>query len=768
MQYLGDFAEDATIFIPFNTFSSDDPQASVTITNLADADIHIHKDGDTDEISTDGATIEINYDGITGNHLITIVSSVDAAYSTGSDYLVRIEGTTVDGGTINAFIASFSIENRFNEVAVVAWNGVALGTTNPLPNADADGAGGLVISDAGAQDFDAMNTAAIRLTAARAQVLTDWINGGRLDLLLDAIKVPTDKMVFTVANQLDSNILSISGDGPAADNLEATFDGSGYDNDEAPAKQSQVTNLTVAGSASKVPALLSPNGFVIAFGENEANTEDATRPLDGTTHDIEAQNDGGTERIDVYYETNVGAGSPSEVTWHGRLDRGGGAAKNIDVLVQDVDAATWRTIGNIESSTSLATHTFDIFINEVGTSSDLGTVRIRFLTGSVSFSATTKLLTDQIFVSFNAGTASSLDSVYFDSNASNTGTSSSDGLPGNPVSTEAAVNTLLTARNLSRVVVAVGSSITFATGHTGEEWTGEIWTLGLGAQNLASSLFVGADVSGAHTGAARFVDCDLGTMSTAGMTTKECGHSGTITITAAGTYVLDNSYSKVAGGSTPIIDTGAAVGNVNLSMPDYHNGIELRNINATGTDNFSISGIGQIIYAATCSGTVHQRGDWKVTNTGGVTITADDNTTKIAATLVDTADMQPKIGTPAADLSADIAAVKVDTATVLVDTGTTLPALIESPSIKKNATYSNFPFLMVLASDGKTPATGLTVTGQRRLDNGSFGAVSGTIAEVSNGIYEFDALAADTNGDTGVWRFSAATADDTFVTFKTI
>lgn len=115
MQYLGDFAEDATIFIPFNTFSSDDPQASVTITNLADADIKVHKDGSTTEITTDGATIAINFDGITGNHLITIDSSVDAAYSTGSDYLVRIEGTTVDGGTINAFIGSFSIENRFQQ-----------------------------------------------------------------------------------------------------------------------------------------------------------------------------------------------------------------------------------------------------------------------------------------------------------------------------------------------------------------------------------------------------------------------------------------------------------------------------------------------------------------------------------------------------------------------------------------------------------------------------------------------------------------------------
>ena len=107
-------------------------------------------------------------------------------------------------------------------------------------------------------------------------------------------------------------------------------------------------------------------------------------------------------------------------------------------------------------------------------------------------------------------------------------------------------------------------------------------------------------------------------------------------------------------------------------------------------------------------------------------------------------------------------------AAIVLDTGTTLPAQINSFTIPKNVAYSNFPFLMVLASDGRTPATGLTVTGQRRLDNGSFQNVTGTITEVSNGIYDFDAAQADTNGDLIVWRFSAATADDTFERLQTI
>jgi len=54
----------------------------------------------------------------------------------------------------------------------------------------------------------------------------------------------------------------------------------------------------------------------------------------------------------------------------------------------------------------------------------------------------------------------------------------------------------------------------------------------------------------------------------------------------------------------------------------------------------------------------------------GASISADIAAVKTdsAAVLVDTADMQPKLGTPAADIAADIAAVKVDSAAVLVDT----------------------------------------------------------------------------------------------------
>ena len=86
---------------------------------------------------------------------------------------------------------------------------------------------------------------------------------------------------------------------------------------------------------------------------------------------------------------------------------------------------------------------------------------------------------------------------------------------------------------------------------------------------------------------------------------------------------------------------------------------------------------------------------------------------------------------------------------------------------EKNKALSNIEFLMVDSTDFATPETGLTVTGTRSIDGGSFASVSGTIAEVGNGIYQFDAVAADMNGGIITFRFSATGAADMFITIRT-
>jgi len=125
--YLGDFAEDATVYVMFNTFTSDDPSASCTITNFINTDVHIHKNDDlTQRNNAAGITVSVDFDGITGHHMIKIDTSDDTVagfWVIAKDYFVRIEGTTVDGATINAVVAHFSIENRFAEVDMVKIEG---------------------------------------------------------------------------------------------------------------------------------------------------------------------------------------------------------------------------------------------------------------------------------------------------------------------------------------------------------------------------------------------------------------------------------------------------------------------------------------------------------------------------------------------------------------------------------------------------------------------------------------------------------------------
>ncbi len=238
--YFGDFAEDATVYIPFNTFDSNDPSASVTITNLADADIKVHKDAGTTEIATDGATVAIDYDGITGNHMITIDTSAHADYSTGSDYQVRIEGTTVDAGTINAFIGSFSIENRFNAAADDLANGTdGLGALKALIDtlttnlATVDGIVDNILVDTGTTldgklDTIDSNVDAILVdtgTTIPGTITTIDNEIATIDTVVDAIKAKTDSLTFTTANQVDANTLAINSAAIVGDGNATPWDG---------------------------------------------------------------------------------------------------------------------------------------------------------------------------------------------------------------------------------------------------------------------------------------------------------------------------------------------------------------------------------------------------------------------------------------------------------------------------------------------------------------------------------------------------------------
>jgi len=87
--------------------------------------------------------------------------------------------------------------------------------------------------------------------------------------------------------------------------------------------------------------------------------------------------------------------------------------------------------------------------------------------------------------------------------------------------------------------------------------------------------------------------------------------------------------------------------------------------------------------------------------------------------------------------------------------------------LKKNQALSAFPFVMVSSTDHVTPTAGLTVTATRSIDGGAFGACTNSPAGVASGAYKIDLSAADVNGTTIMFLFTATGADPLFISVVT-
>ena len=108
MNYLGDYAEDATLHFKWNTVATD----GASVTRATDGALWVYKDDATGTEVQTGITDTEDFDGLTGVHHCKIVLT-DAFYATAADYTVVLKGAVLDGKTVNAVLATFSIKNRF-------------------------------------------------------------------------------------------------------------------------------------------------------------------------------------------------------------------------------------------------------------------------------------------------------------------------------------------------------------------------------------------------------------------------------------------------------------------------------------------------------------------------------------------------------------------------------------------------------------------------------------------------------------------------------
>jgi len=125
MQYLGDYKEDETVYFLWSTNDAD----GASVTRTADGTVSVYKDNGVSQ-SVAGVTDTEDFDSLTGIHACTIDLSADVFYATGADYAVVLSAATIDGQTVNAVLAHFSIENRFQEVDAVKISGSSTAADN--------------------------------------------------------------------------------------------------------------------------------------------------------------------------------------------------------------------------------------------------------------------------------------------------------------------------------------------------------------------------------------------------------------------------------------------------------------------------------------------------------------------------------------------------------------------------------------------------------------------------------------------------------------
>ena len=121
--------------------------------------------------------------------------------------------------TANAFDSLFGTDVL--DANVTQWIGTAAATptTAGVPEVD-------VTFVSGTAQTDNDNGADINLILGdTGELQTDWVNGGRLDLLIDAIKVKTDSLTFTNANEVDANTKSINDAEVIGDGNATAWDG---------------------------------------------------------------------------------------------------------------------------------------------------------------------------------------------------------------------------------------------------------------------------------------------------------------------------------------------------------------------------------------------------------------------------------------------------------------------------------------------------------------------------------------------------------------
>lgn len=203
-RHLGDFNSGTVIYGKFTTYR---PSTGAAFTLGGTPALSVYKDNNTTQTTT-GVTLSVDFDSVTGLHHYTI-DTADAFYAAGSFFDIVITTGTVDSvSVVGTVVGSFTIA-AVSDVTVASINANAITATAiqndaitaaKIANAAIDAATfaadvdaeilSYIVDDATRIDASALNTASgttiPAIVADTNELQTDWVNGGRLDLILDA------------------------------------------------------------------------------------------------------------------------------------------------------------------------------------------------------------------------------------------------------------------------------------------------------------------------------------------------------------------------------------------------------------------------------------------------------------------------------------------------------------------------------------------------------------------------------------------------------
>lgn len=406
------------------------------------------------------------------------------------------------------------------------------------------------------------------------------------------------------------------------------------------------SNLTAINSIASTSAAISvqAESYTLTTGTQSSGTFTNTETLDATAH--EHTDSAGT--MELYYQFDVG-GASTAVTVDADILLNG-SNDTLQVYAYNWGGTSWDQVGVLvgqASTTDYINKSFSLLTRHTGISTNLGKVRLRFQNASLS-SATLKV--DRISCAYSIVAQSvGYDSgaVWIDTVSGVAGTESFvNGVADNPVNTIADALTIASAVNLRKFEVGNGSSISLVATASNKVFEGHEWALALGSQNVASSMFIDAEVSGTGTGSAsEYQDCIFGITSLVPMQAYNCSFtattSGGFTMSAAGDYRFINCQSGVAGASSPLFTLGTA--SITAEWRRWSGGITISAISAD--DTLTVGGELGTVTLNGADGTVEIRGTYKAivdNRTGSPTLSIDGaiKGSDVAAIVADTNELQ--------------------------------------------------------------------------------------------------------------------------------